>query len=73
MALFVGGRMAIVLLSLLVAYSIWKHNKDFIKASAAIGLLLLLVNYLGSGWSMAPIIVGFLFAILALCKIVYDV
>lgn len=72
MAFFFSGPFAAVLLFALIAYSIWTRNKDVIKATLAIGLLLLLTHSLGVGWSAAPIVVGFLFAILALCKIVYE-
>ena len=73
MYLFLNGSTALALLFILAAYSIWKHDKKAIKASVVIGLLLLLIHYLGAGWSTAPIILGFLCAILVLCKIVYDI
>lgn len=73
MYLFLNGSMALVLLFILVAYSIWKHDKKAIKTSVVIGLLLLLIHYLGASWNVTPIILGFLCAILVLCKIVYDV
>lgn len=73
MYLFLNGSMALALLFILTAYSIWKHDKKAIKASVIVGLLLLLIHYLGASWNVAPIILGFLCAILVLCKIVYDV
>ena len=73
MYLFFNGPMAIFLLFLIAAYTIWEHDKEAIRACVVIGLLLLLINYLGASWKMAPIFLGFVFAILLLFKIVYDV
>lgn len=72
MFLILSGPVATFLLFLFAVYSLLKRDKEAVKATVTIGLLLLAVNYLGASMSIAPIIVGFLFAILALFKIVYD-
>ena len=72
MFLILSGPVATFLLFLFAVYSLLKQDKEVVKATVAVGLILLAVNYLGESMSVAPIIVGFLFAILALFKIVYD-
>ena len=69
---FISGPTAVVLLFLVAAYAFWKSNRGIILLALLITILQTVIHSLGMSWSAAGVVVGFLFVLLALFKIVYD-
>lgn len=72
MLVFISGPIAVALFFLLVAYAFWKTNRGIILLALLITILHTIIHSLGMSWSAAGVVVGFLFVLLALFKIVYD-
>ena len=72
MLAFISGQTAIALLFLVAAYAFWKSNRGIILLALLITILQAVIRSYGMSWNAAGIIVGFLFALLILFKIVYD-
>lgn len=72
MHVLISGPTAILLLCLLAAYAFWKSNRGIILLALLITVLQVGIHSLGMDLNAAGVIVGFLFAVLALYKIVYD-
>ena len=72
MFLLVTGPTAILLLCLVAAYAFWKSNRGIILLALLITVLQAGIHSLGMDLNAAGVVVGFLFAVLALFKIVYD-
>ena len=72
MLVLISGPTAILLLCLLAAYAFWKSNRGIILLAFLITVLQAGIHLLGMNWNAAGVLVGFLFAVLALFKIVYD-
>ena len=72
MFLLVTGPTAILLLCLVAAYAFWKSNRGIILLALLITVLQAGIHSLGIDLNAAGVVVGFLFAVLALFKIVYD-
>ena len=66
------GKAALTILCLYAAYSFCKQNKQFIRLVMVYAFLAILIHALGIEFGVVPIVIGFLFAVLALCKIVYN-
>ncbi len=49
-----------------------KQNKQLIRLVMVYAFLAILIHALGIEFGVVPIVIGFLFAVLALCKIVYN-
>ena len=69
MLAFVSGPTAIVLLA---AYAFWKSNRGIILLALLITTLQSVIRSFDMSWNAAGVVVGFLFALLALFKIVHD-
>ena len=66
------GKTALTVLFLYAAYSFCKQNKQLIRSLMLYAFLAILIHILGIEFGAVPIVIGFLFAVLALCKIVYN-
>ncbi len=66
------GKTALTILFLYAAYSFCKQNKQLIRSLMLYAFLAILIHILGIEFGAVPIVIGFLFAVLALCKIVYN-
>ena len=72
MLAFISGPTAIALLFLVAAFAFWKSNRGIIFLALLITILQAVIRSFGMSWNAAGIVVGFLFALLILFKIVYD-
>ena len=66
------GKTVLTILFLYAAYSFCKQNKQLIRLLMVYVFLAVLIHALGIEFGAVPIVIGFLFAVLALCKIVYN-
>lgn len=66
------GKTALIVLFLYAAYLFCKQNKQLIRLLMVYAFLAILIHMLGIEFGAAPIVIGFLFALLGLCKIVYN-
>ena len=66
------GKTALTILFLYAAYSFCKQNKQLSRSLMLYAFLAILIHILGIEFGAVPIVIGFLFAVLALCKIVYN-
>lgn len=66
------GKTALTILFLYAAYSFCKQNKQLIRLVMVYAFLAVLIHALGIEFEAVPIVIGLLFAVLALCKIVYN-
>lgn len=72
MFLLISGPTAILLLCLVAAYAFWKSNRVILLLAFLITALQAGIHLLGMDLNAAGVVVGFLFAVLALFKIIYD-
>ena len=72
MFVLISGPSAILLLCLLAAYAFCKSNRSIILLALLITVLQAGIHSLGMDWNATGVVVGFLFAVLALFKIVYE-
>ena len=66
------GKTALTILFLYAAYSFCKQNKQLIRSLMLYAFRAIFIHILGIEFGAVPIVIGFLFAVLALCKIVYN-